>query len=329
MDGQTYIQKDAGHWSITIAHPEHVVLTWAKNKMRISMSIFTAHEVNIIYWTKVKTLHFCFLSKWPKSVFYFNFFLYNKMFLFCKIKCLTSCYQLPCTYVSSKWKPKHEIFTCDFILFLKNNKRANFYLEYMCSVFTFVQYIWNHKHIWLLIFQIIMTWIKDDDFLFKDVKIYCTTNAQLHLEDHKIMVHITYHPIKKFEHPQHYFIKSIWWPLDPFPNNPWFSQPWAIGLLKTLWEKEKMLVTSIFSHFDNVFLNTWDRNYYLTLSQTSPGFYVSAVQFLWKHCGKRRNCNKVFSTHLENFLPFLSNLKLLSANSFTLEESKICCLGKG
>ena len=34
-------------------------------------------------------------------------------------------------------------------------------------------------------------------------------------------------------------------------------------------------------------------------------------------------------TLLENFLPFLSNLKLLSANSFILEESKICRLGKG
>ena len=36
-----------------------------------------------------------------------------------------------------------------------------------------------------------------------------------------------------------------------------------------------------------------------------------------------------FSTHLENFLPFSSNLKLSSANSFSLEESKICRLGKG
>ena len=29
----------------------------------------------------------------------------------------------------------------------------------------------------------------------------------------------------------------------------------------------------------------------LTLSQTSPGFYVSAVNIFWKHCGKRRNCS--------------------------------------
>ena len=33
----------------------------------------------------------------------------------------------------------------------------------------------------------------------------------------------------------------------------------------------------------------------------------------------------LFSTRLENFLPFSLNLKLLSANSFSLEESKICC----
>ena len=37
----------------------------------------------------------------------------------------------------------------------------------------------------------------------------------------------------------------------------------------------------------------------------------------------------VFSTHFENFRSILSNLKLLSANSFSLDESKICRLGKG
>ena len=34
----------------------------------------------------------------------------------------------------------------------------------------------------------------------------------------------------------------------------------------------------------------------------------------------------MFSTRLDNFLPFSSNLKLLSANSFSLEESNICRL---
>ena len=37
----------------------------------------------------------------------------------------------------------------------------------------------------------------------------------------------------------------------------------------------------------------------------------------------------VFSTLLENFLPFSSNLELSSANSFSLEESKVCGLEKG
>ena len=75
--------------------------------------------------------------------------------------------------------------------------------------------------------------------------------------------------------------------LNPFPNKPWFLCVCSTSLLKTLWEKEKLLVTSNFS---------------------------------FSHC---------FAIHLESFLPFLSNLKLLSANSFSLEESKICCLGKG
>ena len=29
----------------------------------------------------------------------------------------------------------------------------------------------------------------------------------------------------------------------------------------------------------------------LTFSQTSPGFYVSAIKGFWKHCRKRRNCS--------------------------------------
>ena len=68
-----------------------------------------------------------------------------------------------------------------------------------------------------------------------------------------------------------------------------------------------------------------------------PGFYTSAVKVFRKHSEKRRNCSlraispfpTVFSTFLENFLPFSSNLKFLSVNSFSLEESKIHCLGKG
>ena len=66
-----------------------------------------------------------------------------------------------------------------------------------------------------------------------------------------------------------------------------FGTIWETRLLKTLWEKEKLLVTSNFFFFP------------------------------------------VFSTHLDNFLPFSSNLKLSSANSFSLEESEICRLVMG
>ena len=53
--------------------------------------------------------------------------------------------------------------------------------------------------------------------------------------------------------------------------------------------------------------------------------------------GKRRNCSlraispfpTVFSALLKNFLTFSSNLTLSSLNSFSLEKSKICHLGKG
>ena len=38
---------------------------------------------------------------------------------------------------------------------------------------------------------------------------------------------------------------------------------------------------------------------------------------------------QVFSTRLDNFLSFTINLKLSSANSFSLEESKICRLVMG
>ena len=63
--------------------------------------------------------------------------------------------------------------------------------------------------------------------------------------------------------------------------------------------------------------------------------YLGHVQYEQNH--NRRNCllqaispfPSVFSTHLDTFLPFSSNLKLSSANSLNFEQSKICRLGKG
>ena len=82
-------------------------------------------------------------------------------------------------------------------------------------------------------------------------------------------------------------IEIAWLRNNHFPNKPWFLPVCSISLLKTVWEKEKLLVTSNFS--------------------------IPAL----------------FSTCLENFVLFSSNLKLLFENSISLEESKICHLGKG
>ena len=76
---------------------------------------------------------------------------------------------------------------------------------------------------------------------------------------------------------------------NPFPNKSRiFLRVCSTSLLKTLSEKEKLLIMSNFSFFPSV-----------------------------------------FSTLLDIFLPFSSNSKLSSANSLSLEESKICYLGKG
>ena len=44
---------------------------------------------------------------------------------------------------------------------------------------------------------------------------------------------------------------------NPFPNKPWFLRVCSTGLLKTLWEKEKLLVTSNFS-FSHSCFNPFD-----------------------------------------------------------------------
>ena len=48
-------------------------------------------------------------------------------------------------------------------------------------------------------------------------------------------------------------IASLYVTLNPFPNKPLFLRVCSTSLLKTLWEKEKMLVTSNFSFSNSVF----------------------------------------------------------------------------
>ena len=48
----------------------------------------------------------------------------------------------------------------------------------------------------------------------------------------------------------------VWEWVNPFPNKPWVLRVCSTCLLKTLWEKEKLLATSNFS-FSQCFLPIW------------------------------------------------------------------------
>ena len=84
----------------------------------------------------------------------------------------------------------------------------------------------------------------------------------------------------------------------------------------------------------NVFNKGWSKflSYCkgLTLSQTSPGFYVSAVKFFENTVAKGEIARYeqfllfplFFLLILKNFLPFSSNLKLSSANYFSWKSLK-------
>ena len=94
-------------------------------------------------------------------------------------------------------------------------------------------------------------------------------------------------------------------------------------------KNEKMLVTSFFSFSHSVFYPIKERNYHFNPFPHKPWFLRVCRSTLLKTLWEFLFFPMVFSSHLENFLPFSSNLKLTSANSFNLEGSKICCLGKG
>ena len=186
-------------------------------------------------------------------------------------------------------------------------------------------------------------------------------------------------------------------PFNSFTNHPSFLHVCSTSLLKTLWEKEKLLITSNFSFSPTVFYPFWEiyiifiklkivicklfqfgRVYnleifvrmcnisiccniflpvslmdlrvctqfnitwimgafgMLTLSQTSPGFYVPTEQVFWKHCGKRKIAHNeqfllfptVFSTCVENSAIFIK-FESVVCKLFHFGRVKYCCLGKG
>ena len=92
---------------------------------------------------------------------------------------------------------------------------------------------------------------------------------------------------------------------------------------------------TVHGNFDQHYEKDFSAVVLLTLSQTSPGFYLSAVLVFKEHSGKRRNCSwraispfpTMFSTRLENLLPFSSNSKSSPANSFSLDWLKKLLFG--
>ena len=54
---------------------------------------------------------------------------------------------------------------------------------------------------------------------------------------------------------------------NPFPNNPWFLRVCSKSLLKTLWKKEKLLITSNFSLSYSVFYPSEERSSIFFISE--------------------------------------------------------------
>ena len=52
---------------------------------------------------------------------------------------------------------------------------------------------------------------------------------------------------------RHFNLEKLRLKVNPFPHYDTFRHPWETSLLKTLWEKEKLLVTSNFSFSNSVF----------------------------------------------------------------------------
>ena len=66
-------------------------------------------------------------------------------------------------------------------------------------------------------------------------------------------------------------VGTVWKRVNPFPNNPWFLCTCSSSLLKTLWEKEKLLITHA-QHF--LFVPT----VFTTLSAISIKFKIVACK---------------------------------------------------
>ena len=90
--------------------------------------------------------------------------------------------------------------------------------------------------------------------------------------------------------------------INPFPNKPWFLRVCSTSLLKTLWEKEKLLLTSNFSLFKMCFLPV------LRILPFSPNLELSSANSFSleesniRHMGKNYFGKEL--THSHTMTPF-------------------------
>ena len=97
--------------------------------------------------------------------------------------------------------------------------------------------------------------------------------------------------------------------LNPFPNKPWFLRVCSTTLLKSPWEKEKLLLTSNFSFFPQCFLPIW-RTFF--------------------HFHQILNCHLLtLSIWRSRKFVVWDRVKMSSAICFSLDQSKILSSGNG
>ena len=75
----------------------------------------------------------------------------------------------------------------------------------------------------------------------------------------------------------------VWEWVNPFPNKPWFLPVSSTSVLKTLWEKKKLLITSNFSFSHSVFYPFWDLSAIFIKTEI--------VVFKLFQIGKSKNCH--------------------------------------
>ena len=116
----------------------------------------------------------------------------------------------------------------------------------------------------------------------------------------------------------------------PFPNKPLFLRVCSTSLLKTLWEKKKLLVTSNFSFSRSVFYpfrELFANSIKFEIVSLNIFYCQNKIQ-IFHDTNKEREANGLSRKWVEPQVQ-KRRLKLSSAKSSSLEEFKICRLGKG